>query len=197
MPDQANPLPHLPLPLRLQEDVTKRQPRRPPKPETKANLENRHTHAMALGTMAQNTISVWSTRREERLHENLPIVPSGVALMLKIEEGADLDFLRASFGFELVSEEDDGYVIVTTEDVDLSRFLAKVTAFAAGQGNTTAKVYEITDDSERLQRILSEHLYEIWPTIADDQIYTVEVGISCITSIGRGKGYAQEAPRFN
>ncbi|AMV40958.1 Subtilase family protein (plasmid) [Planctomyces sp. SH-PL62] len=96
----------------------------------------------------------------------------------------DLDELRKWFGFEVVSEEVDGFVIVASEDLDLNEFNKKLQEFVGGVrgSGTVARVYNLHEDpdqSKRLTRILSEHLQEEWPKLREDGDYTVDVGVSC------------------
>ena len=51
--------------------------------------------------------------------------------MLRIDPSLDLDELRKQFHFEIVSEQEDGFVIVASEDVDLEDFQQKLTARTA------------------------------------------------------------------
>ncbi len=100
-----------------------------------------------------------------------------------------------TFNLEVISEQEDGFVIVTSEDFDLATFFEKLERFAQGQhgGGNVAKIYSIHDDeTSRLQRILSEELYEKWPQITDEQTYIVEVGIECL-----GTNKLTEPPEHN
>jgi hypothetical protein len=40
-----------------------------------------------------------------------PVLPSGIPLLFQIDPSLDLDKLRHFFSFEIVSEEDEGFVI--------------------------------------------------------------------------------------
>jgi hypothetical protein len=87
---------------------------------------------------------------------------------LQVDPGLDVDSLRHFFQFEIISEEEEGYVIVASEDLDLTVFRKAVEGFAVQvQGTATiAQVHRLNDDpnqGSRLQRILSEELFEAWP----------------------------------
>jgi hypothetical protein len=47
---------------------------------------------------------------------------------------------------------------------------------------TIARVHRLYDDpdqTDRLRRILSDRLFSEWPTITDDQLYIVDIGVAC------------------
>ncbi len=103
-------------------------------------------------------------------------------VLLRVDRGLDLDVLREKFGFEVVSEQEDGFVIVASEDIDLVQLMTMINAFATDtRGSATiASIHKLYDDptqEERLSRILSESLYQAWPTIQDDQNYIVDIGV--------------------
>lgn len=105
-------------------------------------------------------------------------------LLLQVDPSLDLDVLREKFSFEIVAEQDEGFVIVASEDLDLTRFVAMVNEFSvAVHGSATiAQVHRLFDDpdqGDRLSRILSESLFAIWPTIPDETEYIVDLGIAC------------------
>jgi hypothetical protein len=125
----------------------------------------------------------WRERQSERQQENLPAIPEGVPFLLQIDPNLDLDELRRKFAFEIVSEDEQGYVIVAAEDIDLELFLEQVEGFAGevyGSG-VIAKIHRLYESpTDRLRYILSDDLYRDWPNIADAQIYLVDVGIACV-----------------
>ena len=76
-------------------------------------------------------------------------------------------------------------MIVVSEDVDLTKFQAKVTGFAtsAWGSGTVAQIHELKEDlsqDERLSRILTPLLLSEWPAMQDDQIYVCDVSIACV-----------------
>jgi hypothetical protein len=151
-------------------------------PETKANRANYATHAGTLSGSASSASGAWKARQDEREKDHLPVVSAGLPLLLKVDPGLDLDILRDKFGFEIVSEQEDGYVIVASEDLLLGDLLKMIKDFATDtRGSATiASIHKLFDDptqEERLKRLLSESLYESWPTITDDQDYIVDVGV--------------------
>ena len=78
----------------------------------------------------------------------MPAIAKGVPLLLEVDPGLELDELRHYFQFEIVSEHEDGFVIVAAEDVDLNLFLQKINDFVgtvAGSASI-AKVHELHED---------------------------------------------------
>ncbi|GAB2913693.1 hypothetical protein GCM10027093_60220 [Paraburkholderia jirisanensis] len=156
-------------------------------PQTLANRGiQRQAHSVALDTAAQALSTSWQARKAQRqaAGQALPEIPAGVPIMLQVDTGLDLDALRDKFEFEIVAEQEDGYVIVASEDIQLTAFRAMAQGFAATvHGSATiALVHTLFDDpdqTDRLGRILSEHLMASWGNIDENQIYVVDIGISC------------------
>ncbi|KWK50030.1 protease [Burkholderia stagnalis] len=146
----------------------------------------RQAHSVVLETAAQALSANWQARKAQRqaAGESLPDIPAGIPILLQIDTGLDLDVLRAKFEFEIVAEQEEGYVIVASEDIQLAAFRAMVQGFAVTvHGSATiAQVHTLFDDpdqTDRLGRILSEHLMASWGNIDDDQLYIVDIGIAC------------------
>lgn len=184
MPPANNPFPHLTLVLRYDGAARFPQQSRKGDPRTKIAQANRATHSGSLQSAAANVSSAWKLRIADREKEDLPTLPKGVPLLLEVDTMLDLDELRKRFGFEVVSEEEDGFVIVASEDLDLNEFNKKLAEFAGrviGSGSI-AHVYNLHEDldqSKRLAIVLSERLQEIWPKLDDEGDYVVDVGVSC------------------
>ena len=153
-------------------------------PQTKANQLARAAHTVILATASSQLSADWKARVAQRQEQHLPVLAGGMPLLLQVDTGLDLDVLRKKFSFEIVAEQEDGYVIVASEDIDLTAFQTMVKGFAVQiHGSATiASVHRLFDDPDqdgRLWRILSEPLYAIWPTISDDTQYIVDFGIAC------------------
>jgi hypothetical protein len=151
-------------------------------PQTRANRNARQTHSNSLREAARSFSSNWRQRRTERQGRDLPAIPRGVPILLQIDPS--LDVLRDKFAFEIVAEQEEGYVVVASEDIELAPFLDMVNSFAVQvHGSATiASVHRLFDDphqTDRLARILSERLFADWPTWDDSQLYIVDVGIAC------------------
>ncbi len=175
------------LPLVLRE----RGPARfPPAPQTEDvttadNKTHRSVHAGGLKSGCSSISTNWQARQNARVQSGLPLIDAGIPLLLKIDTSLDLDGLRGQFKFEIISEQEDGFVIVASEDVNLTEFRQKLDDFAknvSGSANV-AKIHELREDStqdERLRLILTDTLLQEWPTIASDSLYICDVSVSCV-----------------
>ncbi len=182
MPDQHN-FEHLPLLLRYQGRARLRG-FGSPSPQTVANRNARQAHSTSLATSAQSLSASWQERKAQSQEQGVPVIPQGIPILLQVDPSLDLDVLREKFSFEIVAEQEEGYVIVAAEDIQLTPFLAMVNEFAVQiRGSATiAQVHRLFDDptqADRLRRILSDHLLAAWPGINDAQIYIVDIGIAC------------------
>jgi len=180
MPGQHN-FEHLPLILREQ-GRAKLKGGGKASPQTVANRNARQAHSTALTTAAETLKTNWETIKTQSAEQGVPIIPHGIPILLKIDPGLDLDVLREKFEFEIVAEQEDGYVIVAAEDIELTPFVKMVNEFAVEiRGSARiAEIHRLFDDpADRLRRILADRLLAIWPTIADAQILIVDIGIAC------------------
>ena len=178
---------HLPLFLRQQGPA--RMPRGgETSPQTIANRQSSANHSNALKTASDGAAKNYRQLRHEREEQGLPVLPSGIPLLLQVDPGLDVDSLRHFFQFEVISEEEEGYVIVASEDLDLTVFRKAVEGFAV-QVHGTATIAQVhrlddyPDQGSRLQRILSEGLFEAWPRIRDEQEHIVDIGIACAGTV--------------
>lgn len=151
---------------------------------TKEFRQNRHGHSTALLSSLTAVSDAWKAQQQARRDQGAPELDAGIALVLQVDTSLDLDDLRRQFEFEIVAEEEEGYVIVASEDIDLTLFRQKVDDFAGavtGSGNI-AKVHELDDSDsqqERLRKVLSARLFDEWGTMQDDAEYLCDIGISC------------------
>jgi len=174
------------LPLVLREQGPARFPPAPQaeNPLTQANKDDRPAHSGGLSTNVARVTSTWRSKQAAREQEGLPSI-SGIPLLLKVDTSLDLDDLRKQFVFEIVCEEEDGFVIVASDDIDLTMFQRKLTEFitgATGSANV-ARIHELREDltqEERLRLILSDLLFSEWPTLADESVNICDISISCI-----------------
>lgn len=174
---------HLPLLLRYQGRARLRGGATP-SPQTVANRNAYRAHSTALRNAAQSVSANYQARDAVRRGQNLPVIPQGVPVLLQIDPSLDLDVLREKYAFEIVAEQEEGYVIVASEEIDLSTFVQMVTAFAVQvHGSATvASIHKLFDDptqADRLRRILSDRLFASWETVGDTQIHVVDIGIAC------------------
>ena len=180
MPDAQAVFPHLPIPLTLTGPAYF-PPRKTVSSRTNENKQNSAQHSQRLEGAALSIINDFAGRRAARTTPLAPTLPAQMPLLLEIEPDADLDFLRSAFKFEVLSEEERGFVIVASKDIDLSEFMAKIRAFGRNERGSgqTAKVYQLLPDETRWQHILSPDLLEIWPNLNDVQEYIVDISVAC------------------
>lgn len=178
------PFPHLPLPLRFRGSALihggGKQAR-----QTEANRSNFAGHAAMLRGSAAAASESWRQQQAVRQLSASPVALGGMPVLLRVDPNLDLDVLREKFDFEIVSEQEDGFVIVASEDIQLTALLDMIDAFSTDtRGSATvASIHQLFDDpsqDERLKRILSDTLYATWPTIADDQAYVCDLGVGCL-----------------
>lgn len=151
---------------------------------TLANRRNRPKHERKLRSQSSAVSAAWQSQQEQRKEEGLPKLDSGVPLLLQIDPSLDIDDLRNFFGFEIVSEQADGFVIVASADLSLARLQQKLTDFVGEVrgSSSVAKIQELREDltqEERLRRILSERLFSELPLLDTDEEYIVDVSFSC------------------
>ncbi len=154
-----------------------------PSPQTLANRSARTPHSASLTTAAQNLSADWRNQQTQRQTQSLPVLPAGKPILVKVDPSLDLDVLREKFDFEIVAEQEEGFVLVASEDIDLTEFTKMVSAFAVSiHGSATiASVHKLYDDpsqADRLNRVLSERLLQQWPP-ADTKVFVVDVGVAC------------------
>ena len=153
--------------------------------QTRENQSNRATHSSHLRISSSSVVSRRQQTDAQRTSESLPDLPPGIPLLLEVDPGLDIDLLRRYFSFEIVSEEEDGFVIVASDDINLAEFVNAVNGFAGSVHGTAtiASVHRLDDDpdqAQRLQLILSECLYDLWPNINIDAEYRVDIGVTCL-----------------
>lgn len=182
---------HLPLPLKHQ-GIPKLHGGGSEDDRTKQNKSNRQAHGNYLKGQSTQLSRFWKQRQDDRAKQNLPPIPGGIPVLLQIDPEVDIDFLRSAFGFEIVSELEEGFIIISTDEVDMIKFNQEVDNFMNNvpRKGGAAKIFGLAQEADRLQKILSEELYEIWGTLKNDQVYTVDIGVEC-----SGKVKLPEYPR--
>jgi len=154
-------------------------------PTSAANRTNRGGHAQDLSGMATAWSKEWKAQQEVRAENDLPALGAGIPLLLRIDPSLEIDDIRKRFDFEVISEQDDGFVIVASADISLTKFQEVIEAFAREERGSAAvaQVHELRADpqqQDRLSRILSETLLAAWGTIGDDELFIVDFGIACV-----------------
>ena len=153
---------------------------------TEKNKKNRADHSESLNHQISTISENWNSHLDHREREGLaPLNPENIPMFLQIDpnlvEGVDFE-LRKKFGIEIISEEEDGFIIGSSTD-NLRSLKEKIEGFIEKVHGTgkIAQFWEIIDGERelwKLQHVLSPELYEKWPSIEDDEIYVIEVSIA-------------------
>ncbi len=124
--------------------------------------------------------------RLQREAEHLPPIPAEKGFLLRLPEGADVEYLVGALGVELVAETEEGIMLVSTEDLEFTDLYRVLNEFGAGVGSTTAgssllDVYEQPDDPRKLDEILTPEVRTLWP-FDGTTLYTFDLSIQTATS---------------
>jgi hypothetical protein len=90
-------------------------------PQAASNRQDRPAHSDDLSARKASIVTAWEARQDQREAAGLPEI-KGIPLLLKLDPSLDIDVLRQTFEFEIVSEEPDGFVIVASGDISLAHF---------------------------------------------------------------------------
>ena len=146
------------------------------------NKKNRQEHFGDLGRSISSVRNDWQEEFLKRKDEGLPdlerdVVPVFLQLNPKIISD---DFDLKTFNIEIISEEDDGYVIGASLD-NLNALAERIELFVNEEhgGGKVADFWEITEGNQwKPEHILSDELYKRWPHIPDDEEFILDVGIA-------------------
>lgn len=175
---------HLPFPILFQ-GKPKLHGFGSPSEQTSKNKLNRSRHGEYIKHRSTELSRFWKERRTKRIENDLPKIETGIPILLEIDPTTKIDFLRG-LGFEIVCEVEDGFIIVATEDINMSILSKKTEAFIANvtaKCDSPAKVYALCEDNDRLKRVLSPELYVKWPSILPENDYIIDIGVSCCGDI--------------
>ena len=184
MVEKSRTVPHIDLRL-IKEGIAAPPPsgRRNKNPITEANANNRQGHGNKLQNSISSIISNWNEERDRRKEENKPQLPENCRrIILQIDPDAfDPDGFK-TFGIEVISELEDGYIIGASVDLELSDCQKKISQFIQEDwgGNKIAEIWEFFEANNKLDLILSPELLKHWDKIKDSTIYTVDIGIACL-----------------
>ena len=99
----------------------------------------------------------WQKRKAQAGSRNSLSFPRASRFSLQVDPSLEFDVLREKFTFEIVAEQEEGYVIVASEDIELAPFLAMVNGFAV-QVHGSATIAPYTDSlTTRSSRPASPH----------------------------------------
>lgn len=152
---------------------------------TEKNKANRQNHSRKLSDISNKLSANWANHISER--EALKLAPldkniEPVFLQINPRLFADVNFDLRNLGIEIISEEEDGFIIGASLD-NLTSLKEKIALFADNKygGGKVADLWQIIDGNReewKPEHILSEHLFKHWATIDDNKIYELEVSIA-------------------
>jgi hypothetical protein len=186
MPD----FPHLPLPKKIsaKHKALKRKFDKVVSQQTSDNLTNRKQHGRLLRNSINQIATEWNNQLSGREGEQLPALPNSniIPIFLQIDSN-DFDAEQLySFGIEVISEEDGGFIIGASGD-NFTSLKTKITKFINQEGkfkNTAAYLWNIIQGNQwRIDYILSDELKEKWDTIEEDAILLVDISVACYVKI--------------
>lgn len=111
----------------------------------------------------------------------MPEIRTGIPILLEIDPNNDVSFLKG-LGFEVVSELENGYVIVSNGDMNFATLNMKTDEFineVSDRCNTPARIYAFHKDEARFEKMFGKNLLGIWNTVNENENYEVDVSISC------------------
>lgn len=156
-----------------------------PHPNSVRNKNNRLGYSQTLLGKTNQLKTEWQNHISERENQNLaPLDEKIETIFLQINPSLleDLGFDLESFQIEIISQEDDGFIIGASLD-NLKTLEEKILLFSENKrgGGLIADFWEIIEGNRETwkpKHILSAELFEKWNTISDTQVYQVEVAIA-------------------
>ncbi|MDR1165453.1 MAG: hypothetical protein LBO66_06195 [Deltaproteobacteria bacterium] len=115
---------HLPLPLKIIGKAKFDSFTVKDNETTAFNKKNYQVHSDNLSYQSRKLTNYWQNINYEGNENNLHLIHHGIPLILEIDPNTNVDFLR-NLGFEVICDLTDGFVIVSSEDIDLAEFLHK------------------------------------------------------------------------
>lgn len=176
--------------------------------QTEENRNDRKGHSKRLQSSLSRINESWHKDFNERITQNLALIEENVQPIF-IQVNPDIinaEFNLESFGIEIISEEDDGYIIGASLD-NFRTLENKVKEFVNSTHGTgkIADFWQIFKGNREVwkpQHILSEELYAKWNSIQDNKEYHLEVSIAFNKPLGKApnpksKGYKKRLQNYN
>jgi len=158
---------------------------------TQENKRNRGQHSGFLSGRTSNIRFEWNESINRRESEALaPIEGNVIPVFIQLNPDlfVDPEFDLQSFGIEIISEEENGFIIGASLD-SLRALEEKILGFIT-KTHKTGKIADFWNIIEGNREdwkpihILSEQLYGRWNEIQDDEDYKVEVGVAFDKPLG-------------
>lgn len=148
---------------------------------TEWNKNNRGEHGSRLKGVADSIVADWENVQDKRQEEGKPLLEARRLTLLTDPEAFDPEALKA-YGIEVISELENGYIIGASADLELTKLQEKIEKFIKDDPNVVnvAQIWELIDGIKSPELILSPELWDHWHKVSDEQIYTIDVGISCL-----------------
>lgn len=154
-------------------------------PQTDANLADRPSHATKLTAASGAVLQDYNAFLAQRTEEGLPDLfdKNAVPLFLQVDpKDFDIESLKG-FGIEIISEEDDGFIIGANTD-NFASLATKIDNFIQNTGKSkdqAAKLWQIVQGTQwRVDYILSESLREKYIAgIQDTEEFWVDISVAC------------------
>lgn len=160
-------------------------------PITKENKEKRQVHANSLKQQTGKLKADWDNSIRKRESEGLAEIDENTTpIFLQINPDLiNAEFDLESFGIEIISEEDNGFIIGASFD-NLKSLEEKINGFVSQEHGTggIADFWQIIDGDREIwkpEHILSESLFSNWSKIHDSDNYLVEVSVAFAKPIGK------------
>lgn len=156
---------------------------------TQRNLDNRSEHCGYLFQKTSSLKTSWLKEVSQRENNDLPPLDENV-IPIFLQINPDLignDFDLKSFGIEIISQEEDGFIIGASLD-GLNALNLKIQKFVdqVYGGAKIADFWQIIEGNQwKPENILSEYLLSLWKNIEDNEIFAVEVGIAFDKPLGK------------
>lgn len=153
--------------------------------QSEQNRNNRKQHSQTLGQNTSNIKNSWEESIAQRESLGLAPINSEVQpLYMQISPSllGDLQFDLENLGIEIISQEDEGFIIGASLD-NLRTLEEKIAGFENKEHGTggIADLYKIIDgnpESWKPESILSPELFSKWNEIQDEQEFHLEVSIA-------------------
>lgn len=178
--------PHLKLISRLSGTPKSKSGRRKYDDRTLENLKHKNQHGQNLRANVTSISDAWNSELDARKEKGLPELPNPKIIPIYLQIDPNLlnpEFLKG-FGIEIISEEEEGFIIGAS--IDGFRSLSKkINEFVnAGKAINISDLMQIAEGNRwRRDLILSHELNDRWDRIVDDEIFLLEIGIACFVKL--------------